>query len=137
MALQGASFLFQGIGYFFVGLFVLIGLAILFGDKKLWEYEVQGHCEACEKGKLEIELKSLKKRGTTIEVEGRFKSQYLNKEVLVELNGYKLASFDAAENDGSRYQLEKTVEMREPKAGDLVSLHVGGEEIFAQKLYAD
>jgi hypothetical protein len=135
--LGGAAFLLQGIGYFFVGILVLIVLAVIFGDRKLWEYEVQGHCDACENGKLEIELKHLKNKGVTLEIEGKFKPEYLNKEILILLNGYDLASFGAEVNDGSRYQLEKAIRIEEPSVGDTISVLIDREELFSQKLYAD
>jgi len=135
------DFLVTGVGYFFAGLFIVVMIAVIFtvltGDRILWEYEAEGHCDACENGKIDVELKRGKKKGISLEVKGKFKAEFIDKEILILLSGYKLASFDANTNNGSQLRLTKSLEIEEPKAGDTLSIRIGEEEIFSQKICAD
>lgn len=131
------AFLLQGIGYFFAGLFVLVILAIIFGDRKFWEYEAEGYCEACANDKIKIEIKCLKKKGTTLQIKGKFKPEFTGKEIRILLNDYKLTSFPESENDGSQYWLKKSLDIDEPKAGDTLSVELARQKIFTQQLYPD
>jgi len=130
------SFLLQGVGYFFAGLIVLVILTIILGDRKLWEYEVQGYCDACTNNKIEVEIKCSKKKGTSVEIEGKFKPEYIDKAITLLLNGYTIASFTELENNGAQYKLEKRLQIDEPKVGDTLSVELSNREIFSQRLYA-
>lgn len=135
--ISAGTFVLQGIGYFFVGLVVLIFIVIIFGDRRFWKYETQGHCEACENGKLKIELKSLKRKGTLIVIKGKFKPEHLNKELQVLHNGFKLASIDTGFRNTHHYKYEQAIEMDEPQVGDTISALIDNKDIYTQKLYKD
>ena len=134
---EGISYIAIGIGFFIAGFFVLIVLALIFGDRKLWEYEAEGYCEAGQNDKIKVEIKHLKRKGKYVRISGSFKTDYQNKDIMIFLNGFKLVRFDASINKNKRMFHEQPVDIEEPKSGDTLSIRIDDEEVFSHKIYKD
>lgn len=114
----------------------LVIYAFIFGDKVLWEYEVDfRHKEGIGSG--EVEFESKKKKGTTIECEFSLEEPYRNKAIEIYLNEALIFTIKDSENYSRRIDITRNIDLDQPKPGDLVCVKIDGQEIFSGPLVRD
>jgi len=117
-----------------LGGFILF--ALVFGDRGLWDYEVE-FPPVEGKGKGEIDFKCYKKRGTLIEVELSLDPAYQNRSIEIYLKGSRVYSIPKEKNNKKRIYLTDSIRLSRPSAGDEVSVNSGNEVLFTGKLVVD
>lgn len=113
-------------------------IAILFAssDRIMWDYEVKFPLkEGAGRGKVELEGK--KKKGPYIECNFELEKTYQNRTIDIFLNGHAIYQIPAEKNNTNRLRLSQPITLSQPKEGDMVSVHIGGEEIFTGQLVLD
>ena len=121
-----------------VWVWILLGFGLLFvfGDRKLWEYEVK-FARVTGIGRGEIEFESLKKRGTSIEVKLELEPIYRSKPVEIFLNGKLVFSIPADKNAGEIMRITEAIDLTEPQEGDEVVVKISNEQLFSGQLIPD
>lgn len=108
----------------------------IFGDRKLWEYEVKFPMEAGI-GRGEIELKCLKKKGTQIEVNLVLESAYHHKLIEVFRNGLSIYSIEPNHNKGKIIFIKSKIILAKPEEDDEITVKIDGRDIFFGRLVLD
>ncbi len=114
----------------------IVIFVILFGDQKLWEFEVKFPMKHGV-GRGEVEFECLKKKGSTIEVKFELEEIFHNKPIEIFLNDKLVFTVPQAKNTGRRIYIEENLDLQEPNEGDKVCVHIGGQEQFEGQLYRD
>ncbi len=108
----------------------------IFGDRKLWEYEVKFPMEAGI-GRGEVELKCLKKKGSKIEIKLELEPAYHNKPIEIFRNGISIFTIDASQNTGKRLFIKKKTKLEKPAEGDDIIVKIGHKDAFSGRLVLD
>lgn len=108
----------------------------LFGDRKLWEYEVKFPKEAGI-GRGEIELECLKKKGGQIEVMFDLEPAYHHKPIEIFRSGLSLFTIEADENNGKRIFIRRKIKLEKPAEGDHITVKIDGKDVFSGRLVLD
>lgn len=108
----------------------------IFGDRKLWEYEVKFPKEA-NIGRGEIELECLKKKGTSIEVELELEPAYQHKPIEIFRNNLSIYTIEASLNNGKKIFIKQKTYLEEPKEGDAIQVKIDGKDAFSGRLVLD
>lgn len=114
----------------------IILFSIVFGDKKLWEFEVKFPLQAGV-GRGEIEFECLKKKGSSIEVEFQLEQLFQNKNIEIFLNNRLVYTVPESKNNGVRININKKLEIQKPNEGDKVTVNIGGQKQFEGVLVRD
>lgn len=114
-----------------VGVIVVLSI---FGDKKIWEYEVDFHYkEGVGKGEVEFELFTRNKPKVSLELD--LDSQYVDKEIEVSLKGQRVMHLPTP--SGKRIRHSEEYRGERPALGDQVEVKIAGEVIFSGSLKED
>lgn len=119
-----------------VWLVLVLVVAIIFGDRSLWEYEVKFPLQEGV-GRGEVEFEAYKKKGTTIELKFRLDPAYQDKAIDVYLEGRLMFSLPAEKNSRSLLFLTEKIDMEQPKEGSEVVVKIGGISVFKGLLVLD
>jgi len=120
---------FLGFIAFFLG-------AILSGDRKLWEYEVKFPLKKGV-GRGEVEIKCLKKKGISIEVEMELEECLRNEAIDIELAGRLIHTIPAKDNNAARIVHRSPLKLDKPNEGDLLSIRIKGNPVQSGHLVID
>ena len=131
---EGIGFVLRGTGYVIAGMVGIIVFVIVFGNKVIWKYRVEGYCEAFERDRIKITLKNVAQKGKTIEIRGKLKGENLDKDLTLLLNGFKIAEFEKKQNNGASHSLSTSLNVEEPEKGDLLSVRIENKEIYSEKI---
>lgn len=113
-------------------------LAVMFatGDRTLWDYEVKFPLkDGVGRGKVELEGK--KKKGPCIECVFELDHKYQREAIDVFLNGHQIHRIQASDNNSGRVRVLQSISISEPNEGDIVTVHIGGKELFSGPLVLD
>ncbi len=111
-------------------------LAIVFGERTLWEYEVKfPRREGIGRGEVELECGS--KSGSRIECEFVLEPACRKLPLEIHLNGQKIFEIPADKNVGRRLFLKEKIQLDRPKEGDHLSVVADGEALFEGPLVLD
>jgi len=114
----------------------IILFTIIFGDKKLWEFEVKFPLQAGV-GRGEVEFECLNKKGTFIEAKFELEELYQNKKIEIFLNNRMVYSIPEAKNNSARIYINEKLEVQKPTEGDEVTVNIGGRKQFEGVLVRD
>jgi len=117
-----------------IGGFVIF--AILFGDRKLWEFEVKFPMKQGV-GRGEIELECHKKKGSSIEVEFQLEQLFQNKIIEVILNNKIIYTVPELKNNNSRIYINEKIDLVKPSEGDKVEININRQKQFEGVLVRD
>jgi hypothetical protein len=113
-----------------VGLFLFVRI---FGDRELWDYEVEfPPLEGIGKG--EIDFTCYKKKGSVLEIELELSSQFSNHEIEICLNGSLVYTLGKEKNPGGKIFHKEKMPLQEPAPGDEVTVNIAGRNIFRGQL---
>lgn len=121
---------------FWAWVILLILYAILFGDRKRWEYEVKFPLESGI-GRGEIELECLKKKGTQIEAAFNLEPAYHHKQIEVFRNQLSIYTIPPEKNNGKRIFIKHKTPLERPNEGDEITVKIGGQDAFSGRLVLD
>ena len=113
-----------------------ITFVIIFGDKKLWEFEVKFPMKPGV-GRGEVEIECLKKKGSFIELEFTLEELFQNKDIEIILNNRLIYTVPASKNNGANLNVDEKLELQKPNEGDKVEVSIGGEKQFEGVLVRD
>ncbi|MFW5432045.1 MAG: hypothetical protein ACKE5M_07060 [Methylophilaceae bacterium] len=108
----------------------------IFGDRKLWEYEVKFPLEAGI-GRGEIEFECFKKKGAEIEVHLQLEPYYQHKHIEILRNGISVYAIEPSQNIGKRIFIKKRTQLEKPAEGDKITVKIGGKDVFSGRLVLD
>ena len=108
----------------------------IFGDRKLWEYEVKFPIQAGV-GRGEIELECYKKKGAEIELKFELEPTYHNKSIEIFRNGLSIYTVEASQNNNKRIFIKKKTALEKPEEGDEITVKIDGKAVFAGRLVLD
>lgn len=111
-------------------------LAVLFGDKKLWEYEVKFPFKQGI-GRGEIEIEGMKKKGNKIEVKFDLEPAYQDKKIDIFLSGKLVHTVASNKNSSGRFFYTEKYNAGDPTEGDEVVVKIDEQEIFKGQLVRD
>ena len=117
-------------------LVLFIAYVIVFGKKKLWDYEVKfPFKEGIGRGKVEFEC--FEKEGPKVEVKLSLDPQLHNKKIDIYLSGHCVFSVPSALNIEPQLRIEESLSMNEPKEGEIVDVKIDDNIIFSGPLVLD
>lgn len=113
-------------------------LLVLMGDKKFWEYEVKFPMKQGI-GRGEIELEGLKKRGMKIEIKLNLDATQANKQIDIYLKEHHVFTISADENQANTHiYINKKIKLDQPpNEADIVTVKIGGQQVFDGQLFPD
>lgn len=121
----------------FWGWIILFFICVfIFGDRKLWEFEVKFPLEAGV-GRGEVELKCLKKKGTEIEIKLDLREHYHNKHIEIRRNDLSIFSINANQNTGKIIFIKKRTPLERPAEGDDITVRISGKDVLSGRLVLD
>ncbi len=132
LVFDAIGFILTGIGYLFAAIIVLVVMAIFFGKKVIWKFKAEGYSEAFEGNKVRVKLKNLDKKGQTLEIRGKTKSEWRTDNLDVLLNGFRIASVSPDQIKNGSAELNINIE--EPSRGDTLSLLINDREVYSEKI---
>ncbi len=115
---------------------LFIAYVVIFGDKKLWGYEVKFPLKEGA-GRGEVELECFKKRGTSIELELELDTFFLEKEISVYLSHDLIYVVPKDKNIESHLNIDESIKIREPKEGEEITIKIEGKSVFSGQLVLD
>ena len=120
---------------------IVIVMIIIFGDRKVWEFEVNfSLVEGVGHGEIEFESvssKFSKKEKKSIEIELKLEPAAQGKTYQVFLKGFPVHTISAAESNSSFVRIREKYEGNKPNQGDLVEVRCDKEVVFSGKLHKD
>ncbi len=108
----------------------------IFGDRKLWEYEVKFPLQTGI-GRGEVEFECYKKKGSSIEINLQLEPDYNNKRIDIMLNGLVVYTIPEHDNTGKSIVINKKSPLEKPNEGDEVIIKIGSEKTFSGQLVLD
>lgn len=115
---------------------LLLIYAFIFGDRKLWEYEVKFPMEPGV-GRGEIELECHKKKGAQIEVSLELEPAYHHKSIEILKNGFSIYKIEPNLNTGKRLFVKRKTSLEQPKEGDEITVIIDDQSVFTGRLVLD
>jgi len=115
-------------------------IVIIFGQRKVWEFEAKFFSNGIGRGEVEIECTSSKFNKTenlTIEVDLSLEPDWRNKVYEVFLNGSNILNISAEESYKSMNRIRRKYRGEKPEQNDLVEIKCEQEVVFSSKLYRD
>ncbi len=117
-------------------LILFIVYIIVFGDKKLWSYEVKFPFKEGV-GRAEVELECFKKRGAYIELDFELDESYLHKDIGVYLSHDLIYFVPGDKNNEGDLDIDESIDIKEPKEGQEITIKIDGKPIFNGQLVLD
>jgi len=114
----------------------IILFTIIFGDKKLWEFEVKFPLQTGV-GRGEVEFECLNKKGTSIEAKFELEELYQNKKIEIFLNNRMVYSIPEEKNNSARIYVNEKLDIQKPNEGDEVAVNINGQKQFEGVLVRD
>lgn len=115
---------------------LLFVYVFIFGDRKLWEYEVKFPMEVGV-GRGGVELECLKKKGTQIEINLELAPTYHQKHIEIFRNGLSIYQIEPNQNTGKVIFIKQTATLEKPEEGDEITVKIDGENMFSGRLVLD
>ncbi|MEM7410395.1 MAG: hypothetical protein AAF430_09195 [Myxococcota bacterium] len=144
------NFIVYGMFAFFGGIFALIVLAVLFGKRieRKWDYEADFRDErGREIGELDVELfRVIEDKRAAVQPDFQLKVKFVLRHpaltpgqgLVVRLAGEPI--FEQTLSESGRVLLREDAlcsQIKSPRVGDLVTVEVGGAELFSEPLRRD
>ena len=124
----------------YVWVILAIVVVIIFGQRKIWEFEVKFSAEGIGYGEVEIECTSSKfskKENLTIEVDLGLQPEWRNKTYEVFLNGKSILKILDNESCSSMNKIRRKYQGDKPTADDLIEIRCDHKVVFSGTMKKD
>jgi len=124
----------------YVWIILAITIIVLFGQRKVWEFEMKFSSKGVGHGEVEIECTSSKlnkKEKMSIEVDLGLEPDWRNKAYEVFLNGKSILKISESESASFMNVIRKKYAGEKPNVGDQIEIRCEQQTVFSGELYRD